>query len=65
MIPSSSRRGAQPLTPRPLASPGDLAKRFIELQQLRKQVYELEHQAAIDRQQGTPDARTDEERHRK
>jgi hypothetical protein len=31
------------------ASPGDLAKRFLELEQLRKQVRELEHLATIAR----------------
>jgi hypothetical protein len=65
MISSCSRRGSKFRTPKPLASPGDLAKRFLELQQLRMQVYELEHLATIDRQQGAPYARTDEGPRRK
>jgi hypothetical protein len=62
MISSSSRRASKFRTPKPSASPGGLAMKFLEWQQLRKQVYELEQLAAADRKQDNPCARTDEVR---
>lgn len=63
MIYSSSRRGSK-LRTKPLASPGDLAKRFLQLQQPRKQGHELEYLAAIDRHPAAHGARTNEARRR-
>jgi hypothetical protein len=68
MVSSSSRRGSKIQNQKPSESPSDLAKRFLELeqlrsrflelQQLRKQVRELEHLAAMARQRARR-ARTD------
>jgi hypothetical protein len=51
MISSGVRRGSKLRTPKTIVSSGDLAKRFLELKQLRKQVHELERLAATDQQQ--------------
>jgi hypothetical protein len=65
MISLSSRRGSKRQTPKPVTSPADLAKQFVELQRLREQVRELEHFATIDREQNAPRFRSDETRRRK
>jgi hypothetical protein len=52
-------------TPKPVTSPADLAKQFVELQRLREQVHELEHFATIDREQNAPRFPSDETRRRK
>jgi hypothetical protein len=51
---SGVRRGSKLRTPKTIVSSGDLAKRFLELKQLRKQVHELEHSAGMDRQEDAP-----------
>jgi hypothetical protein len=58
MISSSARRGSKHRAQKPCSSPSDLAERFLELQRLRKQVYELEKAEAGGRQQ-SGGARTD------
>jgi hypothetical protein len=65
MITSSSRRGSMRRTPKPVTSPADLAKQFVELRRLREQVHELEHFATIDREQNAPRFPSDETRRRK
>jgi hypothetical protein len=54
MVSSSARHGLKLRTPKPIASPGDLAKRFLELQQLREQVYELERLATLTQKRAPP-----------
>jgi hypothetical protein len=63
MTTSRVRRGSKLRIPKPAVSPRDLAKRFLELKQLRQQVDELERSAAIEGQQRA--ARADGARHRK
>ena len=58
LISSSARRGSKHRAQKPCSSPSDLAGRFLELQRLRKQVYELEKAIASGRQQ-SGGARTD------
>jgi hypothetical protein len=59
MICSSSRRTSKLGTPKPSTSQGNLAKRFLEWQRLRKQVRELERLAVTALKQDAPGARTD------
>jgi hypothetical protein len=58
MISSSARRGSKDRAQKSCSSQSDLAGRFLELQRLRKQVYELEKAVASGRQQ-SGGARTD------
>jgi hypothetical protein len=68
MTSSSARRGSRLRKPKPSVTPGDLTrrfleleqlgKRFLELHQLRNQVRELEHLAAIARKRGARCGRT-------
>jgi len=50
MTPSNPPRGSKLRTPKPRRSPSDLADQFLELQQLREKIRELEQ--ANDRQEG-------------
>jgi hypothetical protein len=59
MISSSSLRASKLRTPKPSTSQGNLAKRFLEWQRLRKQVRELERLAVTALKQDAPRARTD------
>jgi hypothetical protein len=65
MILLSSRRGSKRRTPKPVTSPADLAKQFVELQRVREQVHELERFATIDRQQNATRFPNDETRRHK
>jgi hypothetical protein len=49
MIFSNATRGSTHLTPRVRKPTNDLAERFLELQRLRRKVYELERLAMNDR----------------
>ena len=62
MISSNSQHGSKLRKAKPLASAAGLAKQFLELQQLRKEVHELEHLTAMDRQRAC--AGTSEQRRR-
>jgi hypothetical protein len=64
MISSNSQHGSKLRKAKPLASAAGPAKQFLELQQLRKEVHELEHLTAMDRQRGATCARTGEQRRR-
>jgi hypothetical protein len=59
MISSSAPRGSKHRVQKPRSLPSDLAERFLELQRLRKKVYELEKLVANGRRQVTGGARTD------
>jgi hypothetical protein len=58
MIPSNTRGSKQ--TPKRRSMPKDLAERFLELQQLREKIYELEKRANDHQQctRSTPDGRS-------
>lgn len=59
MTASNVPRGSKLRTPKPPTSPSDLADQFLELQRLRKKVYELEKLMANDSQQGATGGGTD------
>jgi hypothetical protein len=59
MISTSAPRGSKHRAQKPRSSPPSLAKRFLELHRLRKELCELEKPLENDRQQGAASARTD------
>ena len=59
MVFSSAPRGLKHSAQKPRSPRNDLSKRFLELRQLRKQVYELEKLVANGGQQDAGGARMD------
>ena len=51
MISTRPRPPSKYSTPKRIVAPINLAERFLEVQQLRKQVHDLERLATMDRQQ--------------
>jgi hypothetical protein len=58
MTSSNFRRGSKIRTPKSRTSPNDLAEQFLELQRLRKKVYELEKRFSDEIQRGRGDNQT-------